>query len=375
MTKALTRTEIPFRCDIVGSFLRPAKLKAARKQFIDGEIDRAALTEVEDQCITELIEQEKALGLKAVTDGEFRRSWWHLDFLWGLNGVAKYDYRQSYKFQGAKTRTDNAELAGKVAYNPNHPFFKAFEFTQQVAGNQVLAKQTIPSPTMLFRDNRSDNWPEFYDRREDYLTDLAKAYQQTIRHFYDLGCRYLQIDDTTWTYLISKLNETKGQDDYQKYVQLAEDSVTVINGALADLPADLTVTTHICRGNFKSTFLFSGGYEPVAKYLAQLNYDGFFLEYDNDRSGDFSPLATIWNHRQDVRIVLGLITSKEGKLEDQQRIIDRIHEATEYVPLENLCLSSQCGFASTEEGNVLTEDQQWAKISLVKEIAERVWDK
>ncbi|WP_251547744.1 vitamin B12 independent methionine synthase [Limosilactobacillus caecicola] len=365
----------PYRYDIVGSFLRPQKLKEARQQFANGEIDPAALTEVEDQCITELINHEKEIGLQAVTDGEFRRSWWHLDFLWGLKGVAKYDYRQSYKFHGAKTRTDNAELAGKVAYNPDHPFFKAFKFTKQVAGDDAAAKQTIPSPTMLFRDNRSDNWPEFYDQRADYLNDLAKAYHQTIQHFYDLGCRYLQIDDTTWAFLISKLNETKDQpEEHQKYVQLAEDAVQVINGALEGLPDDLTVTTHICRGNFKSTFLFSGGYEPVAKYLAQLNYDGFFLEYDSERAGDFSPLATIWNKRSNVRIVLGLITSKNGDLEDKQQIIDRIHEAAEHVPLENLCLSPQCGFASTEEGNVLTEDQEWAKLKLVEDIAKEVWD-
>lgn len=364
----------PFRYDIVGSFLRPQGLKEARAKFAKGELSREELTKVEDQFITDLIQKEKAVGLHAVTDGEFRRSWWHLDFLWGLKGVAKYDYKESYKFHGAKTRTDNAELAGKVAYNPEHPFFAAFKFTQQVAGNDAIAKQTIPSPTMLFRDNRSDNWPEFYDQRADYLADLSTAYHKTIQHFYDLGCRYLQIDDTTWAFLISKLNETKDQpEEHAKYVGLAEDAVTVINGALAGLPDDLTVTTHICRGNFKSTFLFSGGYTPVAKYLAQLNYDGFFLEYDSDRAGDFSPLATIWNNRQDVRIVLGLVTSKSGDLEDRQKVIARIYEAAEHVPLSNLCLSPQCGFASTEEGNILTEEQQWNKLKLIKSIADEVW--
>lgn len=369
------KLQAPYRYDVVGSFLRPAKLKRARQAFQAGSIDRDALDQVTDECITDLINKEKAIGLYAVTDGEFRRSWWHLDFLWGLKGVAKYDYRKSYKFHGAKTRTDNAELAGKVAYNPDHPFFKAFVFTKQAAGDDVVAKQTIPSPTMLFRDNRSDNWPEFYDQRADYLADLATAYNKTIKHFYDLGCRYLQVDDTTWAFLISKLNATVSQPaEHAKYVQLAEDAVTVINGALKDLPTDLTVTTHICRGNFKSTFLFSGGYGPVAKYLAQLNYDGFFLEYDSDRAGDFSPLATIWNHRQNVRIVLGLVTSKNGDLEDEGKIIKRIHEAAQRVPLENLCLSPQCGFASTEEGNILTEEQEWAKLKLVKKIASEVWD-
>ncbi|GGI63082.1 vitamin B12 independent methionine synthase [Limosilactobacillus caviae] len=371
MTEQITA---PYRYDIVGSFLRPSKLKNARAKFKAGEIDYGALTKVEDQCIADLIAKEKQVGLHAVTDGEFRRSWWHLDFLWGLNGVTKYDYQQSYKFQGAKTRTDNAELGGKVSYNPNHPFFEAFKFTQEQADDDVIVKQTIPSPTMLFRDNRSDNWAEYYDRWENYLTDLATTYNKTIQHFYDLGCRYLQIDDTTWAFLISKLNASKDNpQEHQKYIKLAQDAVTVINKALAGLPADLTVTTHICRGNFKSTFLFSGGYEPIAEYLAQLNYDGFFLEYDNNRSGDFAPLATIWNNRPNVRIVLGLVTSKSGQLEDKESIIARINEATKYVPLTNLAISPQCGFASTEEGNILTEEQEWQKIRLIKEIAEEVW--
>lgn len=374
MSATTTAIKFPNRYDIVGSFLRPQELKDARAKFAEGDITQEQLTAAEDKAIADLIAKEKQIGLKDVTDGEFRRSWWHLDFLWGLKGVAKYDYKHSYKFHGAKTRTDNAELAGKVAYNPDHPFFKAFQFTKQEAGDDAVAKQTIPSPTMLFRDNRSDNWPEFYDKREDYLADLSKAYRLTIKKFADLGCKYLQIDDTTWAFLISKLNATADDPkEHAKYVQLAEDAVTVIQGALKDRPKGLTITTHICRGNFKSTFLFSGGYQPVAKYLAQLDYDGFFLEYDTDRSGDFSPLAQIWNNRKDVRIVLGLVTSKSGKLEDRDAIVKRIHEAAEHVPLENLCLSPQCGFASTEEGNILTEEQQWNKLKFIKDIADSVW--
>ncbi|KRL89315.1 vitamin B12 independent methionine synthase [Lactobacillus kalixensis] len=367
------KIKFPYRYDIVGSFLRPEKLKEARVEFTKEEISEAELKKITDKEIAALIDKEKELGLKAVTDGEFPRSWWHLDFLWGLKGVAHYDYKQSYKFHGAKTRTDNAELAGKVAYNSDHPFFADFETAQKFAGDTVV-KQTIPSPTMLFRDNRSDNWPEFYDTREEYLADLSKAYRLTIKHFADLGCKYLQIDDTTWAFLISKLNETADDPaEHEKYVQLAEDAVTVINGALKDRPDGLTITTHICRGNFKSTFLFSGGYEPVAKYLAQLDYDGYFLEYDTDRAGDFVPLRKIWNNRENVRIVLGLVTSKNGELEDEDRIIARINEASKFVPLDNLCLSPQCGFASTEEGNVLTEEQEWAKLKLIEDIANKVW--
>lgn len=366
-------TSAPYRYDIIGSFLRPAELKEAREEFKEGKISQADLTKAEDKWIKDLVDKEKAVGLHAVTDGEFRRSWWHLDFLWGLKGVTKYDYQHSYKFHGEKTRTDNAELGGKVEYNPDHPFFKHFLFTKEAAGDAV-AKQTIPSPTMLFRDNRSDKWPDFYASWDEYLADLAKAYNETIKHFYDLGCRYLQIDDTTWAFLISKLNETKDQaEEHAKYVQLAESAVKVINGALEGLPADLTVTTHICRGNFKSTFLFSGGYEPVAPYLAKLNYDGFFLEYDSDRSGDLAPIKTIWNDRTDVKIVLGLVTSKFGELEDKDDLLAQIKEASGYVPLENLALSPQCGFASTEEGNKLTEAEEWNKLKLIKEVADEVW--
>jgi len=238
----------------------------------------------------------------------------------------------------------------------------------------VVVKQTIPSPTMLFRDNRSDNWHQFYETWDAYLDDLAKAYHETILHFYDLGCRYLQLDDTTWAFLISKLNETA--DDataHQKYVGLAEDAVHVINSLLAGLPDDLTVTTHICRGNFKSPYLFSGGYDDVAAYLGQLHYDGLFLEYDSDRAGSFAPLKKIWNGDAGKRLVLGLITSKFPELEDEAVVKARIADAAKQVPLANLALSTQCGFASTEEGNQLTEDQQWAKLKLVKRISDSVW--
>ena len=228
---------------------------------------------------------------------------------------------------------------------------------------------------MLFRDNRSDNWATYYETWSDYLDDLAQAYHDTIQHFYDLGCRYIQLDDTTWAFLISKLNETATDAAaHQKYVTLATDAVRVINQLLAGLPDDLTVTTHICRGNFKSTYLFSGGYDDVADYLGQLHYDGLFLEYDSDRAGDFTPLRKIWHGDPDKRLVLGLITSKFADLEDPRVIKARIQAAARQVPLANLALSTQCGFASTEEGNTLTEDQQWAKLKLVKQIATDVWE-
>lgn len=371
----VTAIKFPYRYDVVGSLLRPAVLKDARAQFAAGKIDAEQLQTVQRAETKRVVDQQMALGLKAVTDGEFNRSWWHLDFLWGLTGVGHYDYHQSYKFHGSQTRTDNADLIGKVAFNPEHPFFTSFQYLQSLVPAGVTVKQTIPSPTMLFRDNRSDNWATYYETWSDYLDDLAQAYHDTIQHFYDLGCRYIQLDDTTWAFLISKLNETATDAAaHQKYVTLATDAVRVINQLLAGLPDDLTVTTHICRGNFKSTYLFSGGYDDVADYLGQLHYDGLFLEYDSDRAGDFTPLRKIWHGDPDKRLVLGLITSKFAELEDPAVIKARIQAAAQQVPLANLALSTQCGFASTEEGNTLTEDQQWAKLKLVKQIATDVWE-
>ena len=375
MTNSIVQTKFPYRYDVVGSLLRTQTLKDAHAKFKAGQITAAELQQVQHNETRKIVAKQVDLGLKDITDGEFNRSWWHLDFLWGLTGVDKYDYHKSYKFHGSKTRTDNAELSGKVAFNPDHPFFESFQFLQAITPDGITPKQTIPSPTMLFRDNRSDNWPKFYDTWDQYLADVAKAYHETILHFYELGARYIQLDDTTWAFLISKLHETADDPDaHAKYIKLAEDSVKVINQLLEDLPADLTVTTHICRGNFKSTFLFSGGYDGIADYLGQLNYNGLFLEYDSERAGDFTPLDRIWNGDKNKRIVLGLITSKAPKLEDKDAVINRINQASAKVPLENLALSTQCGFASTEEGNKLTEQEQWAKLKLVRDIAEEVWN-
>jgi len=369
-----TTLTAPFRFDVVGSLLRPASLKKAHAQLATGEITAAEELDIQHAEIKRIVDEQVKLGLHAVTDGEFSRSWWHLDFLWGLTGVGKYDYHQSYKFKGDHTRTDNAELTGKIAFNPDHPFFAAFSYLQSIVPAGVLAKQTIPSPTMLFRDNRSDNWSKFYDSWDAYLTDLARAYHETIQHFYDLGCRYIQLDDTTWAFLISKLNDDSlSADDRATYRKLAEDAVTVINAALADLPSDLTVTTHICRGNFKSTYLFSGSYDVVAPYLGKLNYDGLFLEYDNQRAGSFDVLDEIWHGDAHKRLVLGLVTSKFPELEKPADLKARIQAAATKVPLENLALSTQCGFASTEEGNQLSETDQWAKLQLVIDTAKSVW--
>lgn len=369
-----TATKQRYHFDQVGSYLRPQALKDARAAFAVGEITKEALVQVQHDEIHDLVHHQHEVGLKDVTDGEFARSWWHLDFLWGLNGVERYVQEDSYAFHGEKTRTDNVRLTGKIAFNPNHDFFADFEYLKSVAPEGTEPKTTTPAPTLLFRDGRSDRALEFYDTWEDYLDDLAAAYHDTLQHYYDLGSRYVQLDDTTWAFLISKLNEfSDNPAERAKYEKIAEESVYVINKALDVLPDDFKISTHICRGNYKSTYLFEGGYAPVAKYLGDLHYDTYFLEYDDIRSGDFEPLPAICNNREDVTIVLGLVTSKSPKLESATDIKQRLSDAATLVPLDNLALSTQCGFASTEEGNALTPDEQWAKLKFIKQIADEVW--
>ncbi|HEY0221277.1 vitamin B12 independent methionine synthase [Lactovum miscens] len=360
--------------DHVGSFLRTPELKKGRLEFAEGKISEEDLVAIKHQEITKLVAKEAQIGLKSVTDGEYNRSWWHLDFLWNLNGIEAYEQENSYKFHGANTRTTNVRLCGKVTENPNHPFYEDFKFLQTVLPEGVAPKVTIPSPSLIpNRDGRSDLWEDFYPTWEAFLDDLAQTYHDTIQHFYELGARYVQLDDTTWAYLIARLIDSP--EKHKFYEKQAEDIVYVVNKALAGLPEDLRISTHICRGNFRSTYLFEGSYEPVAKYLGQLNYDTFFLEYDDARSGDFSPLTDIWNSRKDVFIVLGLITSKKPELEDKVEIKAKISEAAKLVPLENLGLSTQCGFASTEEGNDLSEDEEWIKLGYIRLLTDEIWYK
>lgn len=367
-----TAGKLNYHFDQVGSYLRPNNLKEAREQYADGEITADALREVQQTEIKKLVAKQVEAGLLAVTDGEFNRSWWHLDFLGQVGGFEFYDQEDSYKFHGEKTRSTNVRINGKVHANLDHPFFKDFQYLKSIVPDGVEPKQTIPSPSLIInRDHRSDLWSKYYDTWEAFLDDLAQAYHDTLQHFYDLGARYIQLDDTTWAYLIAQLNaSSENPEQHAQFVKTAEDDVYVINKALAGLPEDLKLSTHICRGNFKSTYLFEGGYESVAKYLGQLNYDAFFLEYDNDRSGDFEPLTTIYNGRDNVEIVLGLLTSKSADLENVDDVVARINEAATFVPKKQLALSTQCGFSSTEEGNILTIPDQWRKLDLVKRIAD-----
>ena len=364
--------------DIVGSFLRPEELKKARKDFSEGKISQDELKEIEDRLIDELVEKEKEVGLKAVTDGEFNRGWWHIDFLENLDGVEGYVPQTGYKqqFKGTDAPAYNVRVVGKVKFNPNHPFLKNFSYLKEVADKRnLIAKATIPSPTMLYRqeilaNDGSSKLKEIYPDIEEFYADLSQTYADAIKAFYDLGCRYLQFDDTNWAFLVDK---NKRESLLEKGIDPKEAtkiSKEIINSALANKPDDLIITTHVCRGNHASSWLFSGGYEAIAEDLFATDYDGYFLEFDDARSGSFEPLRFVPAGK---RVVLGLVTSKKPELEDKDELKQKIQEATKYVDLDNLALSTQCGFASTEEGNKLTEKDQENKLKLVIETAKEVW--
>ena len=365
----------PFRLDHVGSFLRPERLKEARAKFNDGEITVEELERVENEEIIALIEKEKELGLKSVTDGEFRRAFWHLDFLENLDGVELVEVDHfSVQFKDKDVKPKTLRIVGKVDFSENHPFVKHFKFLKEHAGDTPV-KLTIPSPSMLhlITQVREKNYvpiERYKDNEALFYDDVVAAYRKALQCFYDLGCRNIQLDDTSWGEFCAldkrEAYEARGFD----LEKIARDYVDVLNRVIEWKPEDLVVNMHICRGNFRSTWFSSGGYEPVAKTLfGHCRVDGFFLEYDSDRAGDFTPLRYIKNQK----VVLGLITSKSGDLEDKGEVISRIKEASQYVPLEQLCLSPQCGFSSTEEGNILTIEAQWNKLKLIDEIVHEVW--
>ena len=366
----------PFRLDHVGSFLRPERLKEARAKFNDGEITVEELERVENEEIIALIEKEKELGLKSVTDGEFRRAFWHLDFLENLDGVELVEVDHfSVQFKDKDVKPKTLRIVGKVDFYENHPFVKHFKFLKEHAGDTPV-KLTIPSPSMLhlITQVREKNYvpiERYKDNEALFFDDVVEAYRKALQCFYDLGCRNIQLDDTSWGEFCAldkrEAYEARGFD----LEKIARDYVDVLNRVIEWKPEDLVVNMHICRGNFRSTWFSSGGYEPVAKTLfGHCRVDGFFLEYDSDRAGDFTPLRYI----KDQKVVLGLITSKSGDLEDKDEVIARIKEASQYVPLEQLCLSPQCGFSSTEEGNILTIEAQWDKLKLIDEIVHEVWE-
>ena len=370
-------TNAPFRCDIVGSFLRPDVLKQARADFNAGIIDAAQLKTVEDVAIRDLVAKQKAAGLKVVTDGEFRRSYWHLDFMWGLQGIERRTSREGYMFHDEETTADTAVVTGSIS-GENHPFVEHFKFVQALAGDDHVARQTIPAPIQTFSEvtlDRCDGQQEslrgVYATDEELADAIAAAYRQVIADLYAAGCRNIQFDDCTWgIYCDTDFVAKTGMQavDIQKVSELG---VALNNAAIEDAPEDLVINTHVCRGNYHSTYAFEGGYDPVAPYLfAHENVNAFYLEFDTPRAGGFEPLAHV---AEGKKVVLGLITSKQPGLEDKEVVKARIKEASKYVPLENLYLSPQCGFASCEIGNKLTEEEQWAKIALIQEIAAEVW--
>jgi 5-methyltetrahydropteroyltriglutamate--homocysteine methyltransferase len=366
----MMRNKPPFRADVVGSLLRTAPLKEARAKREKGEISAAQLAEVEDCEIEKIVRKQEEVGLKLATDGEFRRSWWHFDFYGMLDGVEIYELDHGIQFQGVQTKPRSIRIHGKLGF-AHHPMIDHFKFLK--AHTRVTPKMCIPSPaTMHFRLEPNAVTAKEYKDRDAIFDDLANTYRQAIRGFYDAGCRYLQFDDTAWAYLCSQVELKKARERGLNADRLQQDYARVINAALQGKPADMMITTHVCRGNFRSTWIAEGGYEPVADtLLAKLNYDGYFLEYDTARAGGFEPLRFL--PKGDKIVVLGLVTTKTGTLEKKDDVKRRIEEATKFAPFQQLCLSPQCGFASTEEGNVLAEDEQWAKLRMIVELAGEVW--
>ncbi|GAA1996338.1 5-methyltetrahydropteroyltriglutamate--homocysteine S-methyltransferase [Microbacterium ulmi] len=364
----------PFRADIVGSFLRPAAVADARRRRALGEVTDEQLRAVEDAAIADLVAKEADAGLKVATDGEFRRSWWHFDFFGFLDGVDIVELDHGIQFQGVQTKPRGVHVSGPIGFSSDHPFLGHFRAVQEAAkATGATPKFTIPAPTVLdFRLEPGHIDSAAYDGRDAIVDDLVQAYRDAVAAFYDAGARYLQFDDTAWAYLCSDVELAKAKERGIETDGIAERYASLLNRVLEGKPDDLVVTTHVCRGNFRSTWISSGGYEPVAEQLlGNTAYDGYFLEYDSERAGGFEPLRFLPEGEKTV--VLGLITTKSGELEEPGAVHSRIDEASAFAPLGQLALSPQCGFASTEEGNVLTEDEQWAKVREVVDVAADVW--
>jgi 5-methyltetrahydropteroyltriglutamate--homocysteine methyltransferase len=359
----------PFRADHVGSLLRPPALKEARQRRADGVLDAAGLAAVEDREIERVIKKQQDLGLVGITDGELRRSWWHLDFLWGLDGIVGHQADFGIGFVGATPRTAGVRVAGKIGFS-GHPMLEHYRFLHERVDG--VAKLTIPAPSALTgRPVLPPIDGSAYANREAMFADLGEAYRAAVRAFAAAGCRYLQLDEV----FIAMLCDEKYRD---KMVARGDDPdellhryAALINTAIADVPDDMTVTMHLCRGNFKSTYMGAGGYDTVEDVLFNaIDVHGYFMEYDDERSGGFEPLRLLPRGK---RVALGLVTTKRGALESKDELKRRIDAAAKYADLDQLCLAPQCGFSSTEEGNLLSEDEQWAKLALIVEVARDVW--
>jgi 5-methyltetrahydropteroyltriglutamate--homocysteine methyltransferase len=365
----MQRNTPPFRADHVGSLLRTAPVKEARAKHAQGKLSAAELKETEDREIEKVIRKQEEVGLKLATDGEFRRSWWHFDFFRGLQGVSFYEM-DAIQFHGVQTKAEGIKITGRMGFS-GHPMLAHFKFLK--SHTRVVPKMTIPAPSTLhFRQGRALISEEVYPTLDEFFDDLAATYRAAIRAFYDAGCRYLQLDDTAWSMVCDPSEREKSKTRGDDPDSLPKRYAKLTQAALQGKPADMAITMHSCRGNFRSTFIASGGYEFVAEQLlGNTSLDGYFLEYDTDRAGGFEPLRFF--PKGNKQLVLGLVTSKSGTLEKKDDIKRRIDEATKYVALDQLCLSPQCGFASTEEGNVLAEDEQWAKLRMIVELADEIW--
>ena len=353
----------------MGSLLRPHELREARAKRDRGEIKAEQLKAIEDRAIKDVIAKQEAIGLKGVTDGEYRREFWHIDFLAGLDGVESFVSDHGIQFKGGETKPIGLRVTGKIGFS-GHSMIEHFTFLKNHTKN--TPKMTIPSPSVVhFRGGRKAVPESIYRTMEEFYRDLGGAYRKAVHGFADAGCRYLQIDETNLAYLCDpeqrQVLRDRGDDPDKLPMIYAE----MINTAISDRPADMIITMHLCRGNFRSLWIAQGGYEPVAELLFnKINANGYFMEYDSERAGGFEPLRFLPRNKT---VVLGLVTSKTGTLETRDHLKRRLEDAAKYVDLEQLCLSPQCGFASTEEGNVLAEGEQWAKLSLIVEIANEVW--
>ena len=366
----MQRTTPPFRADHVGSLLRSAPLKEARARHERGEIDAAALKAVEDREVEKIIKRQEDIGLKAVTDGEFRRAFWNYDFLGALDGVEAYLGERKIKFQGPNPKPMMLRVTAKLGTFSGHPMLEHFKFVKE--HTRVVPKMTIPSPSSLhFRYGRDAVPQAIYPDMSDFYRDLGQTYAQAVRAFADAGCRYLQLDEVNFTYLCDQSLRAQVANRGDDPERLPAIYASMINAAISDIPPDMAITMHLCRGNFQSTFVASGGYEPVADILFNtINVHGYFMEYDSDRAGGFEPLRLVPKGKT---VVLGLVTTKSGRLESKDDLKRRIEEASKFIDLDQLCLSPQCGFASTEEGNLLAEEEQWAKLRMIVEVAQEVW--
>jgi 5-methyltetrahydropteroyltriglutamate--homocysteine methyltransferase len=366
----MNHTTPPFRADHVGSLLRPPALKEARARRQRGEIGADDLKTIEDREIAKAIKKQEEVGLQSITDGEFRRSWWHLDFLWGLDGVEKHVMDTGIAFAAVTTRNEGVAVTGRLGMASAHPMVEHFRFV--AAHTKRTPKITIPAPSAIYgRPVRTPIDQQTYPTLDNFWDDLGQAYKKAIRGFADAGCRYLQLDEVFIAMLCDPKYCQQMRDRGDDPDTLGETYADLINTAVSDIPTDMTVTMHLCRGNYKSTFMGSGGYDAVQDILFnKINVHGYFMEYDTERAGGFEPLRLLPKNKT---VVLGLVTTKTGRLEQKDEIKRRIEQAGKFVDLDQLCLSPQCGFASTEEGNVLAEEEQWAKLRMIVEVAKEVW--